>query len=67
MEKYTGPSEGYAAIITLSRYMYQLHTFRLTKALAANSKNVWLYSFEQPKNGAPATHADELAYIWYIP
>ncbi|ACU61977.1 carboxylesterase/lipase family protein [Chitinophaga pinensis] len=56
-----------AAIITLSRYMYQLHTFRLAKALAAASRNVWLYSFQQPKNGAPATHADELAYIWYIP
>lgn len=56
-----------AAIITLSRYMYQLHTFRLAKALAAGSKKVWLYSFEQPKNGTPATHADELAYIWYVP
>ncbi|MBW8687119.1 carboxylesterase/lipase family protein [Chitinophaga rhizophila] len=56
-----------AAIITLSRYMYQLHTFRLVKALAAGSKNVWLYSFEQPKNGVPAVHADELAYIWYVP
>lgn len=56
-----------AAIITLSRYMYQLHTFRLAKALAAGSEKVWLYSFEQPKNGAPATHADELAYIWYVP
>jgi para-nitrobenzyl esterase len=56
-----------AAIVTLSRYMYQLHTFRLAKALAAGSKKVWLYSFEQPKNGAWATHADELAYIWHIP
>lgn len=56
-----------AAIITLSRYMYQMHTYRLAKALASVSNKVWMYSFEQPKHGAPATHADELAYLWYVP
>jgi para-nitrobenzyl esterase len=56
-----------AAIITLSRYMYQLHTYRLAKALFARNAKVWMYSFEQPRNGGPATHADELSYLWYIP
>lgn len=56
-----------AAIVTLSRYMYQMHTFRLAKALAAQDQMVWMYSFEQMKNGEPATHGEELAYVWYEP
>lgn len=54
-----------AAIITLSRYMYQLHTYRLAKALAAGGYKTWTYSFEQPSKGAPATHGEELAYVFY--
>lgn len=54
-----------AAIVTLSRYMYQLHTYRLAKALAAGAYQTWMYSFEQPNKGAPATHAEELPYVWY--
>lgn len=56
-----------AAIITLSRYMYQLHTYRLAKALAAGGYKTWMYSFEQTNKGAPATHGEELAYVWYEP
>lgn len=54
-----------AAIILSSRYMYQLHTYRLAKALSSAGTQTWMYSFEQPANGAPATHADELEYVWY--
>ncbi|PSL24120.1 carboxylesterase/lipase family protein [Chitinophaga ginsengisoli] len=54
-----------AAIVTLSRYMYQLHTYRLAKALAAGGCKTWMYSFEQPNKGAPATHGEELQYVWY--
>jgi para-nitrobenzyl esterase len=56
-----------AGIITLSRYMYQLHTYRLAKALAGSGRQVWMYSFDQRKNGLPAAHAEELAYVWYTP
>ncbi len=54
-----------AAMITLSRYMYQMHVYRLAKALAAGRYKVWMYSFEQTNKGAPATHAEELQYVWY--
>jgi para-nitrobenzyl esterase len=47
--------------------MYQLHTYRLAKALAAGGYPTWMYSFEQPNKGAPATHAEELQYVWYEP
>ncbi|MCF6405092.1 carboxylesterase family protein [Chitinophaga filiformis] len=56
-----------AAVITLSRYMYQLHTYRLAKALVAGGYPTWMYSFEQPNKGTPATHAEELQYVWYEP
>lgn len=56
-----------AAMITLSRYMYQMHTYRLAKALVAGKYKVWMYSFGQTNKGAPATHAEELQYVWYEP
>ncbi len=56
-----------AAIITLSRYMYQLHTYRLAKTLAAGGYKTWMYSFEQLNKGAAATHGEELAYVFYEP
>ena len=47
--------------------MYQMHVYRLAKALAAGQYKVWMYSFEQTNKGAPATHAEELQYVWYEP
>lgn len=54
-----------AAVLVLSRYMYQMHTYRLAKALTAAGYKTWMYSFEQPNKGAPATHGEELQYVWY--
>ena len=53
-----------SAVVTLSRYMYQMATYRLASWLAARHSRVWLYSFEQEDHGQPATHGEELAYIW---
>lgn len=64
-QKLAGTQPNDAAMITLSRYMYRMHTWRLAKALAVKGNPVWLFSFEQEKNGAPATHGDELAYVFY--
>lgn len=58
------PTDTAGIIQTLSRIMYQLHTYRLANVLAAQKANVWLYSFEQPDHGKPATHGQELGYIW---
>jgi len=58
------PSDTAGKIQTLSRIMYQLHTYRLANVLSAQKANVWLYSFEQPSHGNPATHGQELGYIW---
>ncbi|RFM33027.1 hypothetical protein DXN04_21585 [Chitinophaga silvisoli] len=58
------PMDTAGIIQTLSRIMYQLHTYRLANVLGAQKANVWLYSFEQPAHGKPATHGQELGYIW---
>jgi para-nitrobenzyl esterase len=58
------PSDTAGIVQTLSRIMYQLHTYRLANVLGAQQADVWLYSFEQHSHGKPATHGQELAYIW---
>jgi len=58
------PADTAGMMQTLSRIMYQLHTYRLANVLGAQRANVWLYSFEQSSHGKPATHGQELGYIW---
>lgn len=54
-----------AAVKTLTQYMYQMHSYRLAKALTASGTNVWVYRYKY-QNGKKlgARHGDELYYIW---
>lgn len=56
-----------AAVTVLTQYMYQMHTYRLAETLADAGKQVWMYRFDYNKDGKGATHAEELAYVWYVP
>ena len=47
----------------LSQYMYQLHTHRLARQLAAAGRDIWLYDYGFP----PAHHGSELRYVWMDP
>lgn len=54
-----------AAVKTLTQYMYQMHSYRLAKALTSAGVNVWVYRYKY-QNGKQlgARHGDELHYIW---
>lgn len=52
-----------AAASILSAYMYQMHTNRLAKQLAAAGRSTWVYRYQFP----PANHGSELRYVWYSP
>lgn len=54
-----------AAVKTLTQYMYQMHSYRLAKALTSSGTNVWVYRYKY-QNDKPlgARHGDELRYIW---
>lgn len=54
-----------AAISVVSQYMYQMHSYRFAKALAANNIPVYMYRFDFD-NGKKygASHGNELAYLW---
>lgn len=52
-----------AATQILSQYMYQMHTSRLANRLAAADRSTWVYRYSFP----PATHGNELQYVWYLP
>lgn len=56
-----------AALKVLTQYMYQMHSYRLANTLAQAGNHVWMYRFDYKRDGSGATHADELAYIWYLP
>jgi len=55
-----------AAISVVTQYMYQMHSYRFAKALAANNIPVYMYRFDF-ENGKKygASHGNELAYLWY--
>ncbi len=54
-----------AAVKTLTQYMYQVHSYRLAKAITPAGASVWMYRYKY-QNGKPfgARHGDELHYIW---
>lgn len=54
-----------AAKITLTQYMYTMHSYRLANKLSTVNNNIWMYRFDLSKDGKPATHAAELPYVWY--
>jgi len=56
----------YAAIVkTLTQYMYQLHSYRLARALSDAGTPVYLYRYRyQDGRELGARHGDELHYIW---
>ncbi|AYL97826.1 carboxylesterase/lipase family protein [Mucilaginibacter celer] len=56
-----------AALKVLTQYMYQMHSYRLANTLAQAGNHVWLYRFDYKRDGTGATHADELAYLWFNP
>lgn len=56
-----------AAMTVLTQYMYQMHTYRLADVLAKNGNPVWMYRFDYKNDDSGASHADELAYVWYNP
>lgn len=56
-----------AALKVLTQYMYQMHSYRLANRLAQAGNHVWVYRFDYKRDGTGATHADELAYLWFNP
>lgn len=56
-----------AAVFILTQYMYQMHQYRMANILTIGNNNVWMYRFDYSKDGKGAVHADELAYVWYVP
>lgn len=56
-----------ATVALLTQYMYQMHSYRLAKALSLARYPTWMYRFDYGKKPFGAIHADELKYIWYIP
>jgi para-nitrobenzyl esterase len=57
-----------AAVITLTQYMYQMHSYRFAHNLALNGRPVWMYRFDYD-NGQKygAMHGEELQYVWNSP
>lgn len=49
----------------LTEYMYAMHTHRLAKFIARKKLPIWLYRFDYDIKSDGATHAQELAYVWY--
>lgn len=63
-----GRSDTLAVTIPLlTQYMYQMHAYRLAKALSLAGHPTWMYRFDYGKKPYGAVHADELKYIWHIP
>jgi para-nitrobenzyl esterase len=56
----------YAAMVrTLTQYMYQMHSYRLTRALTGAGTAVYMYRYSyQDGRAFGARHGDELHYIW---
>ncbi|MDB5011397.1 MAG: para-nitrobenzyl esterase [Mucilaginibacter sp.] len=54
-----------ASVKTLTRYMYEMHTYRWAKSLAANNILVWMYRFDYANDPLGAAHAKELPFVWY--
>ena len=55
------------AVSLLTQYMYQMHAYRLAKALSLAGYPAWMYRFDYGKKPYGALHGDELKYIWHIP
>ncbi|MDO3642555.1 carboxylesterase/lipase family protein [Mucilaginibacter sp. L3T2-6] len=54
-----------AAIGVVTQYMYQMHSYRFAKALAANRIPVYMYRFDfEDGKKYGAAHAEELKYLW---
>ncbi|WP_158795438.1 carboxylesterase/lipase family protein [Pedobacter sp. L105] len=51
----------------LTEYMYQMHSYRLSNALAKNGNVIWMYRFDYSKDNTGASHAQELQYVWSTP
>jgi para-nitrobenzyl esterase len=54
-----------AAVKTLTQYMYQMHSYRFAKVLAAHGTPIWMYRYKYRAGKAfGAKHSFELNYIW---
>lgn len=51
----------------LTQYMYQMHSYRLAELLTRNGNPVWMYRFDYSRDNLGASHAQELAYVWFSP
>lgn len=63
LKKLGNDKDTLAAAQILSQYMYQMHTNRLAKRLAGAGRATWVYRYAFP----PATHGNELQFVWYMP
>lgn len=56
----------YTALVkTMTRYMYQMHSYRFAKALMQSHTPVWMYRYRyEDGHKLGARHGDELRYIW---
>jgi para-nitrobenzyl esterase len=61
----THPDNISQRITLFTQYMYQMHSYRLAAALAANTAPVWLYRFDYSRDNSGARHAQELDYVWF--
>ncbi|MCJ8210359.1 carboxylesterase family protein [Mucilaginibacter sp. RS28] len=66
-ERQMSATDSLAAGKVLTQYMYQMHSYRLAAALSESGDKVWMYRFDYSKNSDGAAHAEELAYVWYVP
>jgi len=48
-----------------TQYMYQMHSYRLAKALVTHQTPVWVYRFDYSRDHSGANHAQELDYVWF--
>lgn len=54
-----------AATKVITRYMYEMHTYRWAKALANAGVPLWMYRFDYADDPLGAAHARELRFVWY--
>jgi para-nitrobenzyl esterase len=54
-----------AATKVITRYMYEMHTYRWAKALANAGIPLWMYRFDYANDPLGAAHAKELPFVWY--
>jgi para-nitrobenzyl esterase len=64
-EQKTGMDISIPVPVLLTQYMYQMHSYRLANALAANGTPVWLYRFDYSRDHSGANHASELRFVWF--